>query len=243
MEYTPNQFSELEDFKTGTLLLMNKPEGYTSFDVVNKLRWLIRKKMGIKKIKVGHAGTLDPLATGLLVICTGRMTKQIQFLTADTKIYEAEIIVGKTTPSFDLESLPEGDFSYSHVDEKLVFSVAKSFLGKQEQTPPQFSAKKIDGVRAYVSAREGVAVKMKKNEIEIFDLTINKIDLPKISFTVHTSKGTYIRSLANDFGKRLDSGAYLSKLVRTKSGVFDLKDALTIQQFEDRLNELPELEG
>jgi len=241
MQHSPNHFTELEDFKTGTLLLIDKPKGYTSFDVVNKLRWLIRKKLGVKKIKVGHAGTLDPLATGLLVICTGKMTKQIQFLTSDTKTYEAEIVVGKTTPSFDLETTPEGDFSIEHITEERVRSVANSFIGKQEQTPPRFSAKKIDGVRAYVSAREGVELKMKVNTIEIFNLEITKINLPSISFTVHTSKGTYIRSLANDFGAKLDSGAYLSKLVRTKSGDFDLQNALSIAQFEDRLNGLPEL--
>ncbi len=241
MEYQPNKFSELEDFKTGTLLLINKPLNFTSFDVVNKIRWLVRKKLGVKKIKVGHAGTLDPLATGLLVICTGKMTKQIQFLTADTKTYIAEITLGSSTASYDLETAIDHKYPTTHITEAMVQEVAKSFIGEQEQTPPQFSAKKINGRRAYLDAREGITLEMKKNSIEIFDLKLIEIALPQIRFEVHSSKGTYIRSLANDFGKRLQSGAHLTKLQRIKSGDFDIADSLSIEEFEDKLNELPQL--
>lgn len=239
MEYHPNNFKELVDFSTGAVLLIDKPKGFTSFDVVNKIRWLLKKKTGIKKIKVGHAGTLDPLATGLLVICTGKMTKQIQFMTSDDKTYKATIFIGKTTVSYDLESEPEGDYDIDHITNSKIQEIAQSFIGTQDQIPPIFSAKKINGKRAYLSAREGEKVEMKKNEITINNFEITEINMPLVQFTVNCSKGTYIRTIAHDFGHKLNSGAYLSDLVRTQSGNFSLKNALSIEDFEKRLNEIP----
>lgn len=235
MEYIANKFDTLEDFKTGTILLIDKPIGFTSFDAVNKIRWLIRKKLNVKKIKVGHAGTLDPLATGLLVICTGKMTKQIPFMIGDDKTYKAKVFIGKTTASFDAETELEGDYETSHITDQLIQETAASFIGRQEQTPPIYSAKKINGKRAYLSAREGEKVEMKKSEIEIFNIDVTNVLMPEIELTVHSSKGTYIRSLANDFGARMNSGGYLAGLVRTKSGEFSLENAMTLAEFEEKI--------
>ena len=218
------------EFQEGQILLIDKPVEWTSFDVVNKLRWQLKNKLHVKKIKVGHAGTLDPLATGLLVICTGKFTKKIEGLTADHKTYTGTILLGKTTPSYDLETEYDAEFPTEHITEQLLDEVRQSFLGKQLQTPPIFSAKQIDGKRAYEFAREGKEVELKQNPIEIFDFELDSSDLPRLHFSIRCSKGTYIRSIASDLGKQLNSGGTLIELRRTASGDFDIKEALTIEE-------------
>ena len=217
-------------FQEGHMLLIDKPKTWTSFDVVNKLRWQIKNKLQVKKIKVGHAGTFDPLATGLLVLCTGKFTKKIEGLTADHKTYTGTILLGKTSPSYDLETEYDAEFPTEHITEQFLDEVRQSFLGKQLQTPPIFSAKHVDGKRAYEFAREGKTVELKQNEIEIFDFTVVTSELPKLHFSIKCSKGTYIRSIASDLGKQLNSGGTLIELRRTASGDFDIKEALTIEE-------------
>lgn len=226
---------ELEDldFRKGEILLVDKPLHWTSFDVVNKLRWRLKKKFGIKRFKVGHAGTLDPLATGLLLICTGKKTKVSQELTAEDKEYTGTILLGKTTPSYDLETEFDSENDVSGLAAKLdsIHNLAKSFIGKQEQVPPVFSAKKINGKRAYESARKGKALEMKPNQVNIEYFEVNTDRFPEIDFRVKCSKGTYIRSLANDFGSRLGVGGTLIKLRRTKSGSFCVDDAKSVDEW------------
>lgn len=220
------------DFQAGEILLVDKPYGWTSFDVVNKLRWNLKRKYGQKNFKVGHAGTLDPLATGLLVICTGKATKQINDLTADDKIYTGTFLLGKTTPCYDLEKpFDETEYETAHINETLLTETVSSFIGVQEQYPPVFSAKQIDGKRAYDLARAGKEVSLKPNTIEIKDFKINTSRFPEIDFYIHCSKGTYIRSIANDFGKKLGSGATLIKLHRTHSGMFSMENAKTVDEW------------
>lgn len=239
MERWINDFQTLEDLKEGCILLMDKPLEWTSFDVVNKVRGTIRRKFQVKKIKVGHAGTLDPLASGLLVICIGKMTKQIQYLTADDKTYTGTIMLGATTPSYDLETEVDAEFPTDHIDAEAIAKASKNFLGEQLQTPPVFSAKKIDGKRAYQSAREGKEVKMRQAQVTIHRFETESDQLPAVRFEVVCSKGTYIRSLAYDFGKALDSGGHLTTLRRTKSGEFDVKDAWSLEQFQVHIDGLP----
>ena len=217
-------------FQEGHMLLIDKPKTWSSFDVVNKLRWQIKNKLQVKKIKVGHAGTLDPLATGLLVLCTGKFTKKIEGLTADHKTYTGTILLGKTTPSYDLETEYDAEFPTEHITDSLIDEVRQSFLGKQLQTPPIFSAKQIDGKRAYEFARKGETVELKKNAIEIFDFSVDTSALPELHFSIKCSKGTYIRSIAADLGKALQSGGTLIELRRTASGDFDIADALTVEE-------------
>ncbi|MGB1730451.1 MAG: tRNA pseudouridine(55) synthase TruB, partial [Crocinitomicaceae bacterium] len=217
-------------FQEGYILLIDKPKTWSSFDVVNKLRWQLKRKLQVKKIKVGHAGTLDPLATGLLVLCTGKYTKKIEGLTADHKIYTGTILLGKTTPSYDLETDYDAELPTEHISTDMIDEARQSFLGKQFQTPPVFSAKQIDGKRAYEFARAGEAVELKQNEIEIFDFTVDSGEFPKIHFSIKCSKGTYIRSIASDFGKALNSGGTLVELRRTGSGEFNIEDALTVDE-------------
>ena len=212
------------------MLLIDKPLTWTSFDVGNKLRWQIKNKLQVKKIKVGHAGTLDPLATGLLVLCTGKFTKKIEGLTSDHKTYTGTFLLGKTTPSYDLETEYDAEFPTQHITEDLIDEVRQSFLGKQLQTPPIFSAKQIDGKRAYEFARKGETVELKQNAIEVFDFTVDTSALPELHFSIKCSKGTYIRSIAADFGKALESGGTLIELRRTASGDFDIADALTVEE-------------
>ena len=200
-----------EDFRNGQVLLIDKPLNWTSFQIVNKIRWLIKNKFAIKKIKVGHAGTLDPLATGLLIICTGKMTKEISIFQNQTKKYTGTFLIGTTTPSFDLETKPNNTFAINHINEDLIINATKSFIGKMKQKPPIFSAIKKDGKRLYESARIGENIEINDRYIEILSFNISKIHMPHIDFEVECSKGTYIRSLANDFGKKLNSGATLSK--------------------------------
>tara|TARA_B100001109_G_scaffold47054_1_gene37930 strand:+ start:4706 stop:5386 length:681 start_codon:yes stop_codon:yes gene_type:complete len=219
------------NFQTGEIILIDKELKWTSFDVVSKLRNSIKKKLDIKKIKVGHAGTLDPLATGLLIICTGKMTKNIENFSNLNKTYTGKITLGSTTPSYDLETKPNVHYPIEHINENMIINTAKKFEGKIFQKPPIFSAVKKDGVRLYKLARKGMDVNIKKREIIINNFTINSINLPEIEFTVTCSKGTYIRSLANDFGKELNSGAHLSELRRTSIGDYLIEDSFKIMDF------------
>ncbi len=227
---------EVEDFLTGKVLVIDKPLEWTSFQVVNKIRWAIRRKFNLKKIKVGHAGTLDPLATGLLIICTGKMTKKINEYQAENKEYTGTITLGATTPSFDLETEIDNSFPTKHITEELIFSTAESFKGLIQQKPPIYSAIKKDGIRLYELARKGEQTEIKSREVTILDFEITKIELPIVHFRILCSKGTYIRSIANDFGKELQSGGHLSSLRRTKSGNFDLSKAISPESFVQELN-------
>ena len=212
------------DILNGKMLLVDKPLKWTSFDVVKYIRKSLVSKFKIKRIKVGHAGTLDPLATGLLIICCGKMTKSIDNFSAMNKTYSGKVTIGSTTPSYDLETKPNVHYPIDHINEKLILKTAKKFVGKIFQTPPMFSAIKKDGVRLYNLARQGKEIKIDKREISIDSFEITSFNLPEISFNVTCSKGTYIRSLAHDFGKELNSGAHLSELRRIKIGDYSVKD-------------------
>jgi len=224
-----------EDFQSGQVLLIDKPLHWTSFQVVNKLRWEIRHAFNIKKIKVGHAGTLDPLATGLLIICTGKMTKQINTYQGQDKEYTGTIVLGGTTPSYDLETEIDAIFPTDHITETAIHEATKQFLGDIDQFPPVFSAIKKEGKRLYEFARAGEAVEISSRRIQISIFEITKIDGVHIAFRVVCSKGTYIRSLAHDFGKALKSGAHLSVLRRTKIGDFHVDNALSPEAFIESL--------
>jgi len=226
---------EVEDFLNGKVLIIDKPLNWTSFQVVNKIRWAIRQKFNLKKIKVGHAGTLDPLATGLLILCTGKMTKKINEFQAENKEYTGTITLGATTPSFDLETEIDQSFPTGHITEELVINATASFKGLIQQKPPIYSALKKDGVRLYELARKGEQTEIKSREVHILDFEITKFELPQVNFRIVCSKGTYIRSIANDFGKELQSGGHLSSLRRTKSGTFDLSTAISPESFVDEL--------
>ena len=221
----------LEDYLSGQVLLVDKPLNWTSFQVVNKLRWEIRQAFSIKKIKVGHAGTLDPLATGLLVICTGKMTKQIDTFQGQIKEYTGTLVLGSTTPSFDLETEINKTFPTDQISEDLIYKTTEQFTGEIQQFPPVFSALKKDGKRLYEFARAGEHVDIPSRTVCISEFEITKINGLHIDFRVVCSKGTYIRSLANDFGKALKSGAHLSALRRTKIGAFDVSEAVSIEGF------------
>lgn len=220
-----------DDFKNGQILLIDKPLTWTSFQVVNKLRWAIRQAFSIKKIKVGHAGTLDPLATGLLVICTGKMTKQIHTFQGQEKEYTGTFVLGSTTPSYDLETEINQTFPTEHITKDLIHKTTEQFIGKIEQFPPIFSAIKKDGKRLYEFARAGEAVEIKSRQVEITEFEITEINNLELKFRVVCSKGTYIRSLAHDFGRTLNSGAHLSELRRTRIGEFRVKNALSPEEF------------
>ena len=224
-----------EDFLEGQLLLVDKPLNWTSFQAVNKIKWGIRKAFNLKKIKVGHAGTLDPLATGLLIICTGKFTKKITEIQGQTKEYTGTITVGGTTPSFDLETEVNKTFATEHITPELITTTIPQFLGEIEQVPPVFSALKKDGKRLYEYAREGKEVEVKKRQITISEFEVTAINLPEIEFRIVCSKGTYIRSIANDFGKALNSGGYLSALRRTKIGDYNVNIAIDPTTFEKTL--------
>lgn len=225
----------LNKFKEGKLLLIDKPLKWSSFQVVNKLRWEIKKTYEIKKIKVGHAGTLDPLATGLLLVCTGKMTKQIQELQDQKKVYYGTMTLGSTTPSYDLETDINQKFSTDHICEKILRETTKQFIGEIEQYPPLYSAIKKDGKRLYEYARLGQDIDIKPRKIFIESFNITNFQNQKVDFEVQCGKGTYIRSLANDFGKALNSGAHLSSLRRTKIGDFSINDAIEINEFVESL--------
>lgn len=224
-----------EDYKEGQVILIDKPLEWTSFQAVNKVRWLIRKAFGIKKIKVGHAGTLDPLATGLLIICSGKFTKKIDTFQAQVKEYTGTFTLGGTTPSYDLETEINQTFDISEITSEKIHEVTKEFVGEIQQKPPVFSALKKNGVRLYEYARNGEEVEIAFRTVTISDFEITKIDLPNVDFKVVCSKGTYIRSLAHDFGKALNNGAHLSALRRTKIGEFSVENAVSIAEFETSL--------
>jgi tRNA pseudouridine55 synthase len=218
------------DFIKGELLLIDKPLDWTSFDAVNKIRRILEKKLHTK-LKVGHAGTLDPKATGLLVICTGGMTKQIVNLTGLDKEYTGTFYIGATTPCFDTEKEIDQTFPTEHITEEMIREAARQFTGIIQQVPPTFSAKLIDGKRAYLSARKNREIKMEPVTVTISEFDITRIALPEVDFRVVCSKGTYIRALARDFGVALNSGAYLTSLRRTRIGDYRIEDALSIEQF------------
>ena len=232
-----NNFPETaEDFLDGQILLINKPLGWTSFDVVRKIKNLIRTKYSLKKIKVGHAGTLDPLATGLLIVCTGKFTKRISELQGQAKIYTGDITLGGTTPSYDLETEVDATFETSHISEELIKKTTSQFTGKIDQKPPIFSALKRGGERLYEKARRGESIEIEARKVSVHAFDITKIEMPKVSFEIKCGKGTYIRSIAYDFGLALNSGAHLSKLCRTAIGDYQLADALDVSNFEKQLN-------
>ena len=222
--------SEL-DFQLGELLLVNKPLNWTSFDVVNKLRYEIKNQLGVKKIKVGHAGTLDPLADGLLIICTGKKTKEIDSFMGLPKTYSGTITLGATTPSYDLETEIDQHFPLDELLEEQISEAAKGMIGFNDQHPPIFSAKKIKGQKAYDLARAGEEVKLEPKRIEIIDFQIKSIEMPNIHFEITCSKGTYIRSIAHDLGQKLHNGGHLTALRREKIGQLSLKDAKEIDEW------------
>lgn len=219
----------MPDFVAGELILVDKPSSWTSFDVVNKLRYQLRDVTGVKKIKVGHAGTLDPLATGLLILCTGKKTKTIDAIQAQEKEYTGIIQLGATTASYDLETAPENIRPFDHLTEEDIRKKALSFVGKMAQVPPIFSARKVDGKRAYALARKGETPEMPSKEITILAFEIEKIDLPDVHFRIACSKGTYIRSIAHDFGQSLEVGGFLKALRRTKIGTYEVGAAKSIE--------------
>lgn len=226
------------NFQEGEILLFDKPYGWTSFDVVNKVRYLIRKQLGVKKIKVGHAGTLDPLATGLLILCTGKFTKKIDTIQGLEKTYTGTMKLGATTPSFDLETQVDASFPTEHLNPEKLMKGKINFIGEIEQVPPIFSAIKVDGVRSYEKARKNEDVKLQSRKVEIYNFELTQIQIPDVDFKVVCSKGTYIRSLVRDFALTVNTGGHLTALCRTQIGTFKLTDALTIKHFENQLNQM-----
>ena len=226
----------VEDFQNGQILLIDKPLNWSSFQAVNKLKYALINKVGLpKKFKIGHAGTLDPLATGLLLVCTGKFTKRISELQGQAKEYTGTFYIGATTPSYDLETEIDETFPISHIDEVLIHETVKQFLGEIDQKPPIYSAIKKDGVRLYEHARAGETVEIATRKTTIHEFEITRIDLPEIDFRVVCSKGTYIRSLAYDFGKALHSGSHLTALRRTKIGDYNVENAVDVIVFESLL--------
>lgn len=225
-----------EDFLNGQILLIDKPLHWTSFQAVNKLKYVLINKVGLpKKFKIGHAGTLDPLASGLLLVCTGKFTKRITELQGQAKEYTGTFYIGATTPSYDLETEIDETFDTSKIDETVIHETVKQFLGEIDQKPPIFSAIKKDGVRLYEHARAGETVEIASRKTKIHEFEITRIALPEVDFRVVCSKGTYIRSLAYDFGKAMDSGAHLKALRRTKIGEYDVLNAVDVTLFEDSI--------
>ncbi|MGQ7946181.1 tRNA pseudouridine(55) synthase TruB [Flavobacterium sp. WC2509] len=226
-----------EDFLNGQILLIDKPLHFTSFQAVNKLKYALINKAGLpKKFKIGHAGTLDPLASGLLLVCTGKFTKKISELQGQAKEYTGTFFIGATTPSYDLETEIDQTFETSHITNDLIHETIKQFLGEIDQKPPIFSAIKKDGVRLYEHARAGETIEIASRKTTIHEFEITRIALPEIDFRVVCSKGTYIRSLAFDFGKAMNSGSHLTALRRTKIGDFDVKNAIDVTLFEQSLD-------
>ena len=226
------------EFMQGKVLLFDKELDWTSFDLVQRIRNSLCRKMGIKKLKVGHAGTLDPKATGLMILCTGKATKMIERIQGESKEYIAELKIGATTPSFDLESEEDRQFGYEHVTKKLVDEKVKGFIGEIQQVPPVFSAVKVKGVRAYEFARKGNDPKLKPRKVVIESIEVMEFSLPKIVLKIVCGKGTYIRSLARDLGESLDSGAYLIGLRRTRIGNYSIDDAVSADYFLNNLDSI-----
>jgi tRNA pseudouridine55 synthase len=223
------------DFKTGELLLLNKPLYWTSFDLVKKVRGAILKKTNIKSIKVGHAGTLDPLATGLIIVCTGAYTRKIEQFKNLNKEYEADLMLGANTPSHDLETPVSERFEISHISETLLIDSLKSFIGTYEQKPPSFSAKFINGKRAYEFARKGRNIELKPNLVSIHNLEMVSYNKPVLKINIKCGRGTYIRALARDIGKKLNTGAHLIALKRTAIGDYTLEKAMSLDEFQKLL--------
>ena len=232
MDFFEQKF-QAEVLQEGMLFLIDKPLGWTSFQVVNKIRWHLKNQTGLKKLKVGHAGTIDPLATGLLLICTGKKTKTIHELQQKEKTYSGTICLGATTPSYDLETNIDAQFPIQHLSDDLLHETAKSLTGEIQQYPPLFSALKKEGKRLYEYARAGEKTTLETRTVRITKFDITQIKLPEVHFLVECSKGTYIRSLAHDFGKKLKSGAHLTSLKRIKNGKFSLIDAFTMESVVD----------
>jgi tRNA pseudouridine55 synthase len=232
---------KISSFEEGQVLLFEKPLYWTSFDLVNKVKIIIRSNLGIKKIKIGHAGTLDPLASGLMIICTGKATKKIEDFRDLDKEYIATIHLGETTPSYDLETEINGRFPVEQISENLVITALKGFLGEQTQIPPVHSAKMINGRRAYEYARKGIQKEMTPVTVFFREVELLSYGIPDIRIRVLCSKGTYIRSFARDLGKTLGSGAYLSSLERTSIGPYLLKNALSLEYFENFIKELKQI--
>ncbi len=228
--------TQLDQWKEGVTLLVDKPLHWTSFDVVNKLRYAISRKVG--KLKVGHAGTLDPLATGLLVICTGKMTKQINTIQAEDKTYTGIIKLGATTASYDSEMPEENSVAVDHISLENIMSVLPQFIGEILQTPPVFSAIKIDGKKSYNLARKDRAVELPQRAVVIHEYKITSFDLPFVAFDIKCSKGTYIRSLAHDLGQALGVGGYLTQLIRTQSGDYKLSGAHSVPDLVDFIEKM-----
>ena len=230
-------FPENANLEEGYIIPIDKPYGWTSSDVVRKMRVMLRK-LGYRKIKVGHAGTLDPLATGVLLICIGKATKQAERLQAEEKEYLAGIRLGATTPSYDLEHPVDATFPYEHITRPMAEEALSSFIGEQEQLPPIYSAKRIEGKRAYEYAREGVDVEVRSALITIYDARLESFSLPDVEVSVRCSKGTYIRSLARDLGEKLGSGGHLISLKRARSGGYTLENCRTIEEMENIFSEM-----
>lgn len=226
------QETQAMDFEVGEILYFDKPLHWTSFDLVNKARYAIKRDLGIKKPKIGHAGTLDPLATGVLIVCTGKKTKMIEKLQYETKEYVATIKLGETTPSFDLETEVDATFPTEHITKELVEETLKKFLGEIQQIPPAYSAVKVDGKRAYEYARKGKEVELKPKTLVIDEIELLEYEMPVIKVRVVCSKGTYIRALARDIGEALNSGAHLTALRRTRIGDVTVNDCISIEQFQ-----------
>lgn len=226
-----------EDFLQGQVLLIDKPLTWSSFQAVNKLKYVLKRKYDLpKKFKIGHAGTLDPLATGLLIVCTGKFTKMIPDIQGQAKEYTGTIVLGATTPSYDRETEVDATFPTEHITAELIEATIQQFLGEIDQKPPVFSAIKKDGKRLYEHAREGSEVEIEARKTTIYEFEITRMALPEIDFRVQCSKGTYIRSLAYDFGKALQSGGYLSVLRRTKIGNYVVENGITPENFEQKIN-------
>lgn len=232
------EINTTNNLKEGAIFLIDKPYTWTSFNVVGKLKVLVRRATADKSIKIGHAGTLDPLATGLLIVCTGKATKTINDLMVQRKEYIATIKLGETTPSFDLETQPDKQYPVEHITRELVDSIIEKFIGPQNQIPPLFSAKFVDGKRAYKYARKGVEMELKPVPIEIFSMEVLSFQMPNLDLKISCSKGTYIRSIARDIGTALNSGAHLIQLRRTASGEFNISNAITIEELEKKFSAL-----
>ena len=232
---SPDTPLKAEDFQNGQLLLIDKPLEWTSFDVVNFIRSFLKNKFGYNKLKVGHAGTLDPLATGLLIICTGKKTKEIDNYQGMDKVYVGSMVLGATTPSYDLETEVDQYFETDHLTDAMLHEATAFFKGEIEQVPPAFSAIRVKGKRAFNLARKNELVKLKSRKVIISKFDLLNIEIPDMNFIVECSKGTYIRSLVHDFGKKVNSGAYLSALKRTKIGQYSVSDALTVEEFKENI--------
>lgn len=225
------------DFKEGYIAIIDKPLEWTSTDVVRKIKYTLQHRLGYKKIKIGHAGTLDPLATGVLIVCIGKATKMVNALQAEEKEYVAELELGATTPSFDMEHPIDQRYPTEHITRQMIEQALEELTGERLQAPPIYSAKKVEGVRAYEFARAGEEVELKKALINIYEMEILELEMPRLKIRVRCSKGTYIRSLAQEIGQAVGSGAYLTSLRRTRSGGFTAENGWILQNFMEKLAE------